>query len=231
MAELIQKTDTLNQGREKLNTAITDAETAKNISTQADDKATQALTQSESTQTQLDTIVINGDSSVEAAQARVDTDGQAHATLKARLDAEHTAVTSQLADNMTFIDIKTSGYKNINEYYSTDITQKFKDAITDIKEMANDTPTGSQNLKTLEFPEGIFEVNDTIDIKGIYGFKIKGVGRKQTILKFTGVNKDFFYINRSGYLKFEDLSIVSEIDNDATAFHLHMDRVDDLGRP
>src|SRR5690606_29166411 len=78
---------------------ITDAETAKNISAQADDKATQALTQSESTQTQLDTIVINGDSSVEAAQARVSTTGTAYGTLKQRLDSEYQEVTTQLAQS------------------------------------------------------------------------------------------------------------------------------------
>src|SRR5690606_11348984 len=97
MADLIKKTDTLNQGREKLNTAITDAETAKIVSEQADDKATQALAKSESTQTQLDTIVIDGDSSVEAAQARVSTTGTAYGTLKQRLDTEYEEVTSQLA--------------------------------------------------------------------------------------------------------------------------------------
>src|SRR5690606_8193242 len=92
-----KRTDTLNQGREKLNTAITDAETAKIVSEQADDKATQALAKSESTQTQLDTIVIDGDSSVEAAQARVSTTGTAYGTLKQRLDTEYQEVTTQLA--------------------------------------------------------------------------------------------------------------------------------------
>ncbi len=99
MAELIKKTDNLNQGREKLNEAIKDAETAKGTSAQADDKATEALAKSESTQTQLDTIVIEGDSSVEAAQARVPVEGEAYPTLKARLDAENAEVTSQLAEN------------------------------------------------------------------------------------------------------------------------------------
>src|SRR5690606_9013214 len=100
MADLITRTDTLNQGREKLNTAITDAETAKIVSEQADDKATQALAKSESTQTQLDTIVIDGDSSVEAAQARVSTTGTAYGTLKQRLDTEYEEVTSQLAQSV-----------------------------------------------------------------------------------------------------------------------------------
>lgn len=98
MAELINKTDTLDQGRVKLNAAITDAEKAKDMSEQADGKATQALANSESTQTQLDTIVIEGDSSVEAAQARVDEKGESHPTLKARIDDGFSEVTEQLVD-------------------------------------------------------------------------------------------------------------------------------------
>src|SRR5690606_19768157 len=107
MADLIQKTDTLNQGREKLNTAITDAETAKIVSGQADDKATQALAKSESTQTQLDTIVIDGDSSVEAAQARVSSTGTAYGTLKERLDTEYEEVTTQLEQKASQLDLST----------------------------------------------------------------------------------------------------------------------------
>ena len=98
MAELIQKQDTLNEGRVKINAAITDAEQAKVTADGADSKATQALANSESTQTQLDTIVINGDSSVEAAQARVDENGVGHTTLKDRIDDGFTKVTSQLND-------------------------------------------------------------------------------------------------------------------------------------
>ena len=96
MAELIQKQDTLNEGRVKINAAITDAEQAKVTADGADTKATQALANSENTQTQLDTIVINGDSSVEAAQARVDEKGVGHTTLKDRIDDGFTKVTSQL---------------------------------------------------------------------------------------------------------------------------------------
>ena len=102
MAELIQKQDTLNEGRVKINAAITDAEQAKVTAGEADVKATQALANSESTQTQLDTIVINGDSSVEAAQARVDEKGVGHTTLKDRIDDGFTKVTSQLNDTDNF---------------------------------------------------------------------------------------------------------------------------------
>src|SRR5690606_25949902 len=116
MADLITRTDTLNQGREKLNTAITDAETAKIVSEQADDKATQALAKSESTQTQLDTIVIEGDSSVEAAQARVSTTGTAYGTLKQRLDTEYEEVTTQLAHKANQLDLIETNNKVFDLY-------------------------------------------------------------------------------------------------------------------
>src|SRR5690625_22481 len=95
--EHINKTDTLNEGREKINEAIDGANAADVTSKAADTKATQALANSESTQTQLDTIVIDGDSSVEAAQARVDEKGVPHPTLKARIDDGMNSVNSQLA--------------------------------------------------------------------------------------------------------------------------------------
>lgn len=51
-----------------------------------------------SLQTQVNTLVINGDSSAAAAQAAVDADGHDYGNLKLRLDTEHTQVTAQLAD-------------------------------------------------------------------------------------------------------------------------------------
>lgn len=48
-------------------------------------------------QAQVDQLVISGDSSPEAAQARVGTDGTQHNTLKERLDSEIGQVTTQLA--------------------------------------------------------------------------------------------------------------------------------------
>src|SRR5690625_2786749 len=101
--EHINKTDTLNEGREKLNAAIDGANAADVTSKAADTKATQALANSESTQTQLDTIVIDGDSSVEAAQARVDEKGEPHPTLKARIDDGMNSVNQQLAQTVDSI--------------------------------------------------------------------------------------------------------------------------------
>lgn len=87
-------TDTLRQAYPKFNQAIDNANealgtanTAKSTADTAKNTADKALSNSENTQTQLDTIVINGDSSVEAAQARVADDGTSFATLKERLDS------------------------------------------------------------------------------------------------------------------------------------------------
>lgn len=70
--EHINKTDTLNEGRVKLNNAIT----------------------------AFNETVVEGDSSVEAAQARVDEKGVPHPTLKVRIDDGFTKVASQLNDEV-----------------------------------------------------------------------------------------------------------------------------------
>src|SRR5690625_4686243 len=111
MAELIQREDSLNTGREKINEAIKASDRAEGKSDYAVDIAETALSNSENTQTQLDTIVIDGDSSVEAAQARVDSEGNTYNTLKERLDEKETEFTSQLAQKAnqnTLNEIKTN---------------------------------------------------------------------------------------------------------------------------
>ena len=84
--------------------ALTKSQNALDVANGIDAKATNALslsnsadTLSKSVQDQFNQVVIDGDSSVEAAQARVDASGQTNATLKARLDKEHNKVTAQLA--------------------------------------------------------------------------------------------------------------------------------------
>lgn len=61
---------------------------AQQRSLSAEEMARLAELLSKSTKEELDQIVIEGDSSVEAAQARVDAKGEAHTTLKERLDSE-----------------------------------------------------------------------------------------------------------------------------------------------
>lgn len=110
--EKIKYSDNLKQGTDKLNSAIEAANVAETLSTNADTKATQALSNSVNTQEQLDTIVIEGDSSVEAAQARVPVEGTAYPTLKARLDAEYNGLTADLAENAYYIDKNSPKFVN-----------------------------------------------------------------------------------------------------------------------
>lgn len=104
MAELIQRDDSLNQGREKLNEAIKASDRSETKADYAVETADTSISKSDSTQTQLDTIVIDGDSSVEAAQARVDEKDVVHPTLKARIDDGLNSVNQQLAQIATPIN-------------------------------------------------------------------------------------------------------------------------------
>ncbi len=54
--------------------------------------------------TEFNTAVVEGDSSLEAAQARVDADGSEYDTLKKRLDAEHEDHATQLAETMNYLN-------------------------------------------------------------------------------------------------------------------------------
>lgn len=96
--EKILATDSLNDGRVKLNAAIEQSNEAITKATTADENASQAVTTANSVQEQFNQVVIEGDSSVEAAQARVSSTGITYTTLKERLDQEHESVTTQLAE-------------------------------------------------------------------------------------------------------------------------------------
>lgn len=107
--EFIEKQDTLNDGREKINrsieraysadekagSAIINANEAKTISQNAESTA-------ENIQDQFDQVVISGDSSVEAAQARVGATGEIHTTLKKRIDTQEFVVSKTAPPNTAF---------------------------------------------------------------------------------------------------------------------------------
>lgn len=145
--EKIEEKDVLNTGRKKLNNAIAGSEQAVNDSTDAKQKSEQALSNSESTQSQLDTIVIEGDSSVEAAQARVTKDGKTYDTLKDRLDGEQEEVSSQLAD--IAINVKTFGAVGDGE---TDDTESIQNALDYV---------GSVGGGTVLIPKGTYMIDGT----------------------------------------------------------------------
>lgn len=115
--ERIEEKDVLNTGRKKLNNAIAGSEQAVNDSADAKQKSEQALANSESTQTQLDTIVIDGDSSVEAAQARVDEKGDSHSTLKERIDDGFTKTNVQLAQTDSLLHFTQRGVPSVGSSF------------------------------------------------------------------------------------------------------------------
>lgn len=100
------------KGVDMINAAILAADKAQTDSGSAVNTANTALSNSESTQTQLDEIVIRGDSSVEAAQARVTEDGQVYGTLKERLDS--TIVLSAVEPDKAEIWYEDKGESPIN---------------------------------------------------------------------------------------------------------------------
>lgn len=61
--------------------------------------ATEAKVQAESVQAQFNAVVVEGDSSPAADQARLDAENVLHPTLKARADSDYNKVTAQLAEN------------------------------------------------------------------------------------------------------------------------------------
>ena len=123
--------------------ALSKSQNALNVANGIDAKATEALSKStdadalsKSVQSQFNQVVIDGDSSVEAAQARVDASGQTNPTLKARLDKEHNEVTTQL-ENIA-LDITTLGAKADANYYDEE-TQKYYTDSTKTTESFNNT--------------------------------------------------------------------------------------------
>ncbi|HDR4862318.1 TPA: hypothetical protein QCR61_004643 [Bacillus cereus] len=81
-----QGTDKLNESINQSNNAISTANEAVGIASDAVNAANTAVTKVDSVQEQFNQVVIDGDSSVEAAQARIDENGESSLTLKGRID-------------------------------------------------------------------------------------------------------------------------------------------------
>jgi lysophospholipase L1-like esterase len=123
--------------------------------------AEEAAAQVDYFQTQLDTMTIEGDSSVEAAQARVEADGTTNTTLKARLDKKDSQtnqkfdeVASQMAQTMKKGEVTVADIdKNKGKFDQTYMTEEF------LQQMAGTTPINaipaddSITLKKLTFYE------------------------------------------------------------------------------
>lgn len=108
-------TDRMRQAYPKINQAIDNANEAIKKATSSDSKSSEALTTANSVQEQFNQVVIEGDSSVEAAQARVKADGTSFTTLKGRLD-DTDAQLADLAKNKKLDDLL---FKMVNKETTT----------------------------------------------------------------------------------------------------------------
>ena len=104
-----------------------------------------------------------GDSSVEVEQARVDVSGHTNATLKERLDKEHTEVTSQLAQT----SLKKANQIGIDVTNPPNgLTPAKADGVTDDTPAINNILLYSeaQGIKNVFIPEGHYRITDTINL-------------------------------------------------------------------
>jgi lysophospholipase L1-like esterase len=79
-------------------------EEAGDLADKANTKSENAVYQVNNIQAQVNQLVVEGDSSVEAAQARVGADGEVYETLKERLDTEHNKINDRLTQATQDID-------------------------------------------------------------------------------------------------------------------------------
>lgn len=88
-------------------------------------KADGAKNQVNNIQQQVDNLVVSGDSSVEAAQARVDKNNRNYTSLKQRLDTEQEQVTSQLAEKAQQTEVnKLEISKADRAFVNTELNKK-----------------------------------------------------------------------------------------------------------
>ena len=122
-ANLINKTDTNKQTFPKINQAIIDSFEAINKATKADQNSNTALSRMKSVQSQLNQLVIEGDSSVEAAQMRVDAEGNEHATAKERVDSDFNKLNSKIVNTEENLknDYKNFYINQAHEIYLYDL--------------------------------------------------------------------------------------------------------------
>lgn len=141
---------------------------AQQRSLSAEEMARLAELLSRSTKEELDQIVIEGDSSVEAAQARVDAKGESHTTLKERLDDEYEETHQKIDDNQQQVETKLAETENnINSRglnvqlpFGTNLTPMKNDDITDNTDAYNAMlEYASLNELPLFLPKGTYLID------------------------------------------------------------------------
>ncbi|SDJ19707.1 glycosyl hydrolase family 28-related protein [Natribacillus halophilus] len=155
---------TTNRNFERFNMNIDAMQVVEDIADQAGEDSEYARNKADNVQSQLDQAVIDGDSSVEAAQARVDLYGKDHDTLKSRLDVEQ--------KQLDGISINANFHGAVNDG-ETDNTEVVNELLNDLHDIGGGT---------LYFPTGEYYFESNVILEEYENVVIKGDG-ESTILK------------------------------------------------
>lgn len=172
------------EARQKAEEAFGIVNEAKEQSQRAEDKA-------DSVQNQFNQVVIEGDSSVEAAQARVDTEGNTHDTLKARLDFEQTKVWDEFEGR----GINVRWFENLipnknDDEQLWDWTPAIQAAIDLAQQKGTPGHSGSQYPddsygSKVYIPSGLYSIYDKLHVNGS-GVQIVGETKFSSLLFYRG---------------------------------------------
>lgn len=191
-APKILGTDKLRQAYPKMNQAIDNANEAITKAVAADSKSSEAVVKANSVQEQFNQVVIEGDSSVEAAQARVKADGSSFTTLKGRLDDTD----AQLAE-------KAQRLKNIWVDVKQDFGAKGDGVTDDTAAITSAINSLRKKGGTIYFPDGVYSVSNLVinfSFVRILGqskraiLKLKS-GANTNVLSIVGLNTSYCSIN------------------------------------
>lgn len=174
MAEKIDGKDTLRKAYPKLN---------------------QMIDEVNDFQRQINEIVVEGDSSVEAAQARVSSTGTTYTTLKERLDKEHNEVSAHLAQTETELTNKLAQLDNIKidgvVFDKNAFSVKFY-ANGVLVEAINISEAGNANA-VQSYIDSL--INDGL-IEGVTLAKGSVSPEKTTFFEFVGIGKNKFDLDK-----------------------------------
>ncbi|MED3468448.1 hypothetical protein P4485_21575 [Bacillus thuringiensis] len=194
--------DNANEALNRSLTAESNSKGAMNIANDAVIVANNAILESSSVQEQLNQIVIEGDSSVESAQARIDAEGYTYPTLKDRIDAEQSKIMSLTNKNKGIISLLDYEKYKVAIAEGFDWTKSFEEAFKNMKEGY-----------TLTLPSGEVYINPESPFLIDHDYHVIGAGKRATKINVLG-DKTVFQTakkatSRTYYFSIEHMQIVA----------------------
>lgn len=201
---LFEGTEKLNASIEQSNVAVNKSFNAENIANQANTTSNQAVLKAESVQEQFNQVVIEGDSSVEAAQARLNSRGDIFDVLKERID--------DLDLDFYAGAVKPRWFGAVGDGI-TDDTEALQATINHIKVMMGDKG-GTIEIpqdKVLKFSQVVI---DSKYIKFTGGGTLKG---KVLVKSVTRANPSYDNNIKDLFTMFDGIKFINEIGHNADA--------------